>query len=293
MRMSSIRSIDLMFVDELVNFIRGAGYVLDFSDVTFAQFFMTELDVDITAPTYAQGGTSKGKRLRTFLTRVDDATAVKTLNALWEYRAAWLTQTGRADPVSNAEGRFLALVRRLGGGAAAQTPQEAPRPAFDLARLTTFQQQLVGLSALPPQERGYAFERFLRDCFDYYGLKARSPFRNVGEQIDGSFVLGGDTYLLEAKWTASATSAAELHTFEGKLGQKAPWSRGLFISHCGFSADGLVAFGRAKRTLCMDGLDLHDALGRQIPLDQVIDRKARAAAETGSPFVPVRHLFTG
>jgi len=31
------------------------------------------------------------------------------------------------------------------------------------------------------------------------------------------------------------------------LGQKADWSRGLFVSISGFSSDGLEAFGRAKR----------------------------------------------
>ena len=36
---------------------------------------------------------------------------------------------------------------------------------------------------------------------DAYGLSARASFRLVGEQIDGSFVLGDDIYLLEAKWT--------------------------------------------------------------------------------------------
>jgi hypothetical protein len=84
--MSSIRSIDLMFVDELVGFVRGAGYVLDFSDPSFTLFFATELDVDIDDPTYAEGGRSKGKRLRSFLLKVDNPTAVKALNALWEHR---------------------------------------------------------------------------------------------------------------------------------------------------------------------------------------------------------------
>ena len=113
----------------------------------------------------------------------------------------------------------------------------------------------------------------------------------MGEQIDGSFLLGDETYLLEAKWQNEQTPAADLHTFEGKLGQKAPWSRGLFFSNSGFTPDGLEAFGRGKRTVCMDGFDLCEMLRLKRPFGEVIDAKVRRAAETGSPFISVRELF--
>jgi hypothetical protein len=44
---------------------------------------------------------------------------------------------------------------------------------------------------MEPHPRSYAFEAWLRDAFGFYGLEAREPFRNRGEQIDGSFVLQG------------------------------------------------------------------------------------------------------
>ncbi len=53
----------------------------------------------------------------------------------------------------------------------------------------------------------------------------RSTFRNTGEQIDGSFRLNDDFYLLEAKWHQNRTPAADLHVFEGKLSTKAKWAR--------------------------------------------------------------------
>jgi hypothetical protein len=61
----------------------------------------------------------------------------------------------------------------------------------------------------------------------------------------------------------------------------------------GFSEDGLIAFGRGKRVICMDGLDLYEMLDREIPLNQVLERKVRKAAETGMPFLRVRDLFPG
>jgi hypothetical protein len=55
---------------------------------------------------------------------------------------------------------------------------------------------------------------------------------------------------------------------------------------------GLVAFGRGKRVICMDGLDLFDTLDREIPLSTALDRKVRRAAETGLPFERIRDLFS-
>ena len=71
------------------------------------------------------------------------------------------------------------------------------------------------------------------------------------------------------------------------------WARGLFVSFGGFTDVGLEAFGRAKRVVCMDGRDIYEALDRNIPIDAVLERKVRHAAETGQPFAPVRALFGG
>lgn len=263
--------------------------MLDFSDPSFAEFFAIELDVDIDDPIYAEHGGSKGKRLRCFLQKVDDATAVRTLQALWEHRAQFLAQTGQPDPVPNAEGRYLSLVAKLSGQAA--SGGEPPRPAFDWRLLAELREELVEIASLQPHERGYAFEAFLKKSFDMAGLTAREPFRNVGEQIDGSFLLGDETYLLEAKWHSLPTGVADLHVFHGKLEQKAAWARGLFVSYNGFTTEGLAAFGAGKRLICMDGRDIYDALERQIPLRAVLERKVRRAAETGQPFITVKDLF--
>ena len=67
----------MMLIDDL--FEMGSGYVLNFSDRTFAQFFAEELNIDIDDPVYATNGTSKAKRLRCFLQTVDKPTAARTL----------------------------------------------------------------------------------------------------------------------------------------------------------------------------------------------------------------------
>jgi hypothetical protein len=61
---SPIRAIDMRLIDDL--FDMGGGYVLDFSDRTFGEFFNDELNIDIDESRYSTEGTSKAKRLRYF-----------------------------------------------------------------------------------------------------------------------------------------------------------------------------------------------------------------------------------
>lgn len=59
----------------------------------------------------------------------------------------------------------------------------------------------------------------------------------------------------------------------------------------GFTADGLHAFGRGKRVVCVKGLEPYEALERELALNVVLERKVRHAGETGVAFVTVRELF--
>jgi hypothetical protein len=152
--MSTLRPIDFRFIEELVEFIRGRGYVLNFSDTRLSEFFATELDVDIDDPVYAEDGGSKGKRLRCFLRKIDNATAARALLALWEYRREHIYSTATSDPVTNAEGRFLGLVQRLNGEAPGPSDQP-PRRAFNAAQLAELRTELYNLRDLAPQPRSY------------------------------------------------------------------------------------------------------------------------------------------
>lgn len=269
----------------------GNGYVLKFSDRTFSEFFSGELNIDIDNPIYEREGTSKGKRLRYFLRTVDNATAARTLQALWEYREAEREESGEPEDINNAQGRLLAIINKLSGQAQTAPSGSSPIPASNSPQFFELKDELLKITSLEPQARGYAFEKFLTKLFNLHGLSPREPFRNRGEQIDGSFQLSHETYLVEAKYTGNATSAAELHVFQSKIDQKATWSRGLFVSISGFTQEGLDAFGRRKSVICMDGLDLFEMLEREIPLNSLLEQKIRKAAETGLPYVGIRDLF--
>jgi hypothetical protein len=284
---TNIRPIDMLILDSL--FEMGGGYVLNFSNKTFAEFFAGELNIDIDQPVYSRDGTSKGRRLKCFLRSVDQETVVRTLNALWEYREVMRAKFGNDEKVVNAHGQFLQVIDRIKG--VASKNQKAPEPATNRPAIIKLANDLTALAAFEPHLRGIEFEGFLKRYFDLFGLKAREAFRLRGEQIDGSFVLADQTYLMEAKWHNLPTGVDDLHTFHGKCEQKADWTRGLFVSYSGFTEGGLAAFGRGKRIICMDGHDIYDALNREIPLNHVLAKKVRKAAETGAAFHRVRDLF--
>lgn len=290
--MSTIRPVELDMVDLV---FRGGerGYILDFSNRTFAEFFGHELDVDIDAEIYKRDGTSKGKRLRGFLTTVDDGTAAKTLRLLWEYREAMLKSSNQDDPQPLAKKQVFAVVARLEGTATGMPTGLVPAPKLAIQDWSGLLTRLFGVRDMPPHDRGYAFEVYLKELFDAFGMTAREPFKLYGEQIDGSFHLAGETYLLEAKWLNRKVSIAELHGFHGKIEQKAAWARGLFVSFGGFTAQGLDAFGKGKRLVCMEGREIKNALEREIGIDALIAMKVRRAAETGAVFTPIETIFPG
>ena len=288
--MANMRAPDMMFLDDL--FEMNGGYVLKFSDRTFAQFFDEELGINIDDTKYEKNGTSKGKRLRYFLQTADIPTVVRTLKGLWEYREALRRRAGQPDKLENARSRFLELLERLQPSTSSPKLSVSAVPIPNRNIISELKEELFLLPSLDPRPRGFAFEKFLKALFDAFGLEARDPFRITGEQIDGSFLLSNETYLLEAKWQTPPCDAADLHVFHGKIEQKAAWTRGLFISNSGFSEEGLKAFGRGKRVICMDGYDLYELLTRGLNLTEVLDRKVRRAAETGAFFVRVRDLFT-
>jgi restriction endonuclease len=286
--MTNIRAAEMLVLDDL--FEMGGGYVLNFSDSTFSQFFANELQIGIDDPIYAQRGGSKGKRLRCFLQTCDRAVAARALQALSDYRTALRRRSALPDGIDNAHAQLLSIVQRL-EGPTRNAATAKPNPLLDQATIAAFRVDLLSLSDLGPQRRGFAFEKLLKRLFDAYGLETREALRIRGEQIDGSFQLSNETYLLEAKWQGPPCGAAELHVFQGKIEQKAAWTRGLFVSNSGFTDEGLAAFGRGKRVVCMDGLDLHDVLTRELLLGQVLEVKVRRAAESGLAFARVRDLF--
>jgi hypothetical protein len=160
-------------------------------------------------------------------------------------------------------------------------------------RLKELRDKFLSLEKLPPQQKGFEFERLLNELFNVFGVQPRGSFRLQGEQIDGSLDFENQTYLIEAKFQIKPVGQEDLLVFRGKVEGKATWSRGIFISISGFTQDGLAAFSRGRPTnlIAIDGQDLYFILDGQIPLSEAIRLKARRAAETGEVMVSVQQLL--
>jgi hypothetical protein len=188
---------------------------------------------------------------------------------------------------------FLGSLPDVQPASTSATSPPTPRSQPSSAALAVLKGQLDSLAEMAPVNRGFAFERFLGELFELFGLAPRKSFRLVGEQIDGSFDHVGLTYLVEAKWQGAKANQADLLVFQGKISGKALWSRGLMISYSGFSDDGLTAFVRGKQTnlICMNRADLYFVLAGKASLGDVVTRKARRAAEENLAFVPAEELY--
>lgn len=290
-RIAPLKLLDVSIIEDVLEM--GGGYVLDFSDKTFARFFEDEIGVFIDQEKYLKNGTSKANRLRTYLRSTTNEQRFTVLTSLWEYREYTKDKGLYSELNPKTEARFLKLLESLKSNQSTlpdNKPKEpAPEPVNASGR-SILMANLIETTACKPHRRGYQFEKFLKDFFTAYGLQPRGAFSLSGEQIDGSFIHDTHTYLLEAKWTSAQINAETLRGFDAKVRDKADWSRGLFVSQTGFTDVGLEAFGRGKRIVCMDGLDIADILQGMTTLNNALVLKVRNAAETGRPFVRVRDL---
>src|SRR5262249_6486 len=104
--MAMLKRWEMRFLDQI--FEMGSGYVLDFSNRTFYEFFEDEFGITIYEERSRARGTSKGNRLRAFIDAEDGSMVGKVLRRLWEHRS----ETQPALP-AETEARFFSLVERI------------------------------------------------------------------------------------------------------------------------------------------------------------------------------------
>jgi Restriction endonuclease len=140
------------------------------------------------------------------------------------------------------------------------------------------------------QQRGYALERILNALLARENLNPRLSYRIDGEQIDGSFSLGTQFFLTEAKWHSKPLPASALYTLYGKVNGKLSGTLGVFISLSGYSdgAPDALALGKQISVILFDQSDFEVALGENKGFTEVLLVKLRAAAEEGLVYFPYK-----
>jgi len=286
-------NLDFMEKDLIDRLLNNSGYVLDFTNKKFQAFVYSIMQIDVYAKYH---NLSKGKMLNAILDDFDDKTVGKLLLELLRYmQNNDMVKDDNKDKFikcADIGNRLIGKKDKIKTSSNINTTE--PSPITSVVNFEKYLKELQELSYKPdtPQERGFAFEKYLQSLFEIFSLEPRGSFRTIGDQIDGSFILRDECYLLEAKWTSDTIDKGDLVIFNEKVSSRSGFSRGLFISFSTFSDGAIKTFatGRTISIILMTVQELAIMLSKQQNLDKVLWLKVRALAEEGNFFKNVMEL---
>lgn len=136
------------------------------------------------------------------------------------------------------------------------------------------------------QQRGRTFEAVLRRMLERENMESRTSMRPEGEEIDGSFMIGDRSFLLEAKWHAKPIPASALYAFKGKVDGKLVGTIGTFFSMSDYSTEAIDALlvGKELNLVLFGKNDLLLIEDEKITMREAMRVKLRYAANYGQPF---------
>jgi hypothetical protein len=124
---TKIGAVEMAFLDKALSM--ESGYVLNFSNRTFTNFFASEVGVDIDDAIY--GGGSKASRLRRFLQVSEPPLVARALRKLWDFWETTCAEEKWEIKIPNARERLLQIVGRLEGDAGVAKTDAIERFASD------------------------------------------------------------------------------------------------------------------------------------------------------------------
>ncbi|MGA8614043.1 MAG: hypothetical protein WB760_20685, partial [Xanthobacteraceae bacterium] len=113
--MVALKHYEMRIIDDALDM--GGGYVLDFSDRTFSEFFDDEFGITIYQEKYAFNGASKAKHMRAFVATEDAHTVVHVLRRLWQYRESIPLSASTTENHETIKKRFFDLLTKIETGA--------------------------------------------------------------------------------------------------------------------------------------------------------------------------------
>lgn len=286
--MSNLTYLEKRKFDQLLGM--STGYVLDFSNRSFAEFVLDSTGRDIYDSRYNYGSGSKANRLGAFWQKEENIVVGKLMDDMLDYAAG----TGALQEVCR-----LIVARLLKDSPAPEVKHNSHREeqSSQQQRRSQVLEQLKGefLCLALESDRskaGLALEQLLNRLFEVFELRPRQPFRVVGEQIDGSFELESQIYLLESKWEKDPLPEADLLVFRGKIEGKSTFTRGVFfaLNDISVPARDAITRGKAPSFFVMNGHDLIMILSEAISLTEFLRKRVRLLAEEGRVYVPFSEL---
>lgn len=292
--MSDLTSIDKIKLEKLLEM--ESGYVLDFSNRTFQEFILENLNIDIYDEKYNYHSGSKANRLRCFWKEESNPIVGELIGKLLEYWEAkkLIAQKVILTQEENLFNECKKIVERLNSGEAKTRNKDSlKKNNFSSLRsdlLIEFDTFAGLVDSEDKKKRGFLLEDLLKRIFSLYEIPTQKSFRRNegGEQIDGAFKLESWYYLVECKWTKKLTDIRQLDSLYGKINRSGKQTLGLFLSINGWSKNvcPLLKQNNDKSIILMDGYDLRCVLVEHDRLDlkDVLLKKLEYLNFEGEPF---------
>src|ERR1700722_13150918 len=126
--MVSLKHSEMRICDDA--FDMHGGYVLNFSDRTFSEFFDDEFGITIYCEKYNFNGSYKAKQTRAFIAAEDEYTVARVLRRFWDERES-TPLYAEAENNEQIKKRFFDLLVKIEAGAAAPRTDAIDRFARD------------------------------------------------------------------------------------------------------------------------------------------------------------------
>jgi hypothetical protein len=285
--MSTLTNLEKRRFEQLLGM--SSGYVLNFSNRSFARFVSDSTGIDIYDARYDYGS-SKANRLRGFWRQERDSVVGKLMDEMLDYGVENNLFTDRVALLERCRESVARLLGKPVAVVSVEADSKRQQRSQGLAQLEEEFRRLA--DETDRRKAGLALEKLLNRLFELFDLQPRQPFRVTGEQIDGSFELDGEIYLLESKWEKDALPEEHLLVFRGKIEGKSTFTRGVFIALNDVTREARDAItrGKAPSFFVMNGHDLMMILRGAMPLTDFLRERRRLLAEKGRVCVPFSEL---
>jgi hypothetical protein len=174
--MVTLKHSEMRIIDDALDM--GGGYLLHFSDRTFAEFFDDEFGVAIYSEKYDFNGRSKAKHMRAFIATEDEYTVARVLRRFWEHRES-IPIYSEAQNHESIKRRFFDLLAKIEGAAA--TPRTDAIDRF--ARDETLEELVAAIERdISANKPAAALDRLHTYLHEKIRPPARQPRGDLGSQ---------------------------------------------------------------------------------------------------------------
>lgn len=269
-------------------FDMSSGYILKLTNREFEELMKDVVAYNIYAK-YPR--LSKAKMFREFLKDETEPYVGKAIIILLHYMEGNKMIT---EDIKDKTDILYEFGKKLLGKSKTQTNSKQQNPESEIKPNIDFDNLNMALLAIEnistPQAKGYAFEKYLNNLFQAFNLDPHASYRTEYDQIDGSFILEGNTVLLEAKYRANTIPKDDLILFSNKIKSKSHFSKGLFVTYSPVDSRAIEYYtDKGARIVILTVEELFLLCQNKYSLLKVLRAKFRALDEQG---IIYRHMMT-